>query len=172
MTERALAGIDPEPVTRWLAGHVGGLVPPVDFDLISGGRSNLTYRLTDAVGAVYALRRPPTGGVLATAHDMNREWRFISAMAPTAVPVAAPLAYCADADVTGAEFYVMGYVDGQVLADRDAGLALVPEARAMAGEQVVDVLVALHALDPAEAGLGDLVRRTGYVERQLRRWHS
>ena len=170
--EHVPAGIDKQRVTRWLAGHVRGLVPPVGFQLISGGRSNLTYRLTDAVGAVYALRRPPTGGVLATAHDMNREWRFISAMAPTAVPVAAPLAYCADADVTGAEFYVMGYVDGQVLADRDAGLALVPEARAMAGEQVVDVLVALHALDPAEAGLGDLVRRTGYVERQLRRWHA
>src|SRR5258708_39434923 len=66
----------------------------------------------------------------------------------------------------------MGYVDGRVLADRDAGLALAPGARATAGEQVVDVLVALHALDPAEAGLGDLVRRTGYVERQLRRWHA
>jgi len=170
--EHALAGIDPEGVTRWLAGHVGGLVPPVDFDLISGGRSNLTYRLTDAAGAVYALRRPPTGGVLATAHDMSREWRFISAMAPTAVPVAVPLAYCADAGVTGAEFYVMGHVDGQVLSDHDAGLALAPAARATAGEQVVDVLVALHALDPAEVGLGDLVRRTGYVERQLRRWHA
>ena len=99
------AGIDRKPVTRWLAGHVGGLVPP-------------------------------------------------------------------DASVTGAEFYVMGYVDGQVLADRDAGLALAPEARATAGEQMVDVLVALHALDPAEAGLGDLVRRTCYVERQLRRRHA
>jgi aminoglycoside phosphotransferase (APT) family kinase protein len=170
--ERAPAGIDRERVTGWLAGHVGGLAAPVEFELISGGRSNLTYRLTDAAGAVYALRRPPTGGVLATAHDMSREWRFISAMAPTAVPVAAPLAYCGDAGVTGAEFYVMGFVDGQVLADRDAGLTLAPAARATAGEQVVEVLVALHALDPAEAGLGDLVRRTGYVERQLRRWHA
>src|SRR5579863_5095455 len=133
-TQHALAGIDPEPVNRWLAGHVGGLIPPVDFDLISGGRSNLTYRLTDAAGAIFALRRPPTGGVLATAHDMGREWRFISAMAATAVPVAVPLAYCADAGVTGAEFYVMGYVDGIVLADRDAGLALAPGARATAGE--------------------------------------
>ena len=103
---------------------------------------------------------------------MSREWRFISAMAPTAVPVAVPLAYCADAGVTGADFYVMEYVDGQVLSDRDAGLALAPEARATAAEQVVDVLVALHALDPAEVGLEDLVRRTGYVERQLRRWHA
>lgn len=152
-TEHALSGIDPEPVTRWLAGHVGGLVPPVDFDLISGGRSNLTYRLTDAVGTVYALRRPPTGGVLATAHDMSREWRFISAMAPTAVPVAAPLAYCADADVTGAEFYVMEFVEGLVLADTDAALTMAPQARARAAEHLVDVLVALHALDGHAARL-------------------
>jgi aminoglycoside phosphotransferase (APT) family kinase protein len=166
------AGLDTKRVSHWLAEHVDGLVPPVEFELISGGRSNLTYRLTDAAGTAYALRRPPTGGVLATAHDMSREWRFISAMAPTPVPVAAPLAYCADAEVTGAEFYVMGFVDGQVLADRDAGLALEPAARAVAGERVVEVLVALHALDPVAAGLGDLVRRTGYVERQLRRWHA
>ena len=142
------------------------------FELISGGRSNLTYRLTDAAGTVYALRRPPTGGVLATAHDMSREWRFISAMAPTPVPVAPPLAYCDDAGITGAQFYVMGFVDGQVLADTDAGLAFPPGARPAVGEQVVDVAVALHALDPAEVGLADMVRRTGYVERQLRRWHA
>jgi aminoglycoside phosphotransferase (APT) family kinase protein len=166
------AGIDRASVTRWLTGHVDGLVAPVEFELISGGRSNLTYRVTDAAGEAYALRRPPTGGVLQTAHDMSREWRFVSAMAPTPVPVATPLAYCDDAEVTGAEFYVMGFVDGRVLADRDAGLAVAPEARAAAGEQVISVLVALHALDPAGIGLGDLVRRTGYVERQLRRWHA
>jgi aminoglycoside phosphotransferase (APT) family kinase protein len=168
----AAAGIDAEAVTRWLAAHVDGLEPPVEFSLISGGRSNLTYRLTDAAGTVRALRRPPTGGVLATAHDMSREWRFISAMAPTAVPVAAPLAYCDDPEVTGAEFYVMGFVGGTVLADAAAGLTLSPQARAAAGENLIDVLVALHALDPAEAGLADMVRRTGFAQRQLRRWHA
>ena len=172
VTESALPGIEAARVERWLAGHVDGLAGPVDFGLVSGGRSNLTYRVTDAAGAVYALRRPPTGGVLTTAHDVSREWRFISAMAPTAVPVAAPVAYCADAAVTGAEFYVMGYVEGLVLADGDAGLALAPRARARAAEQLVDVLVALHALDPVAIGLGDMVRKTGYLERQLRRWHA
>lgn len=167
-----LAGLEEPQVTRWLAGHVDGLVPPVTYTLIAGGRSNLTYRLTDANGTAYALRRPPTGGVLATAHDMSREWRFISAMAPTPVPVAPPLAYCDDPAVTGAEFYVMGFVDGQVLADADAGLAFPAAARAAVGERVIDVLVALHELDPADVGLGDMVRRTGYVERQLRRWHA
>jgi aminoglycoside phosphotransferase (APT) family kinase protein len=103
---------------------------------------------------------------------MSREWRFMSALAPTPVPVAPPLAYCADTGITGAEFYVMGFVEGRVLTDRDAGLSLPPEARARAGDQVVDVLVTLHALDPAGIGLGELVRRTGYLERQLRRWHA
>ena len=172
VAESALPGIDAGRVERWLAGHIGGLVRPVEFGLVSGGRSNLTYRLTDAAGVIYALRRPPTGGVLSTAHDVSREWRFISALAPTAVPVPPPVAYCADASVTGAEFYVMGFVEGLVLADSEAGLALAPRARASAAEHLVDVLVALHALDPVVVGLGDMVRTTGYVERQLRRWHA
>jgi aminoglycoside phosphotransferase (APT) family kinase protein len=167
-----LAGIDAGQVGRWVAEHVDGLAGPVEFALVSGGHSNLTYRLTDAAGAVCVLRRPPLGGVLSTAHDMSREWRFISALAPTPVPVAPPLAYCADSEITGAEFYVMGWVEGRVLGDRAAGLSLPPAARTRTGDQVVDVLVALHALDPVEIGLGDLVRRTGYLERQLRRWHA
>ena len=89
VAESALPGIEADRVGRWLAEHVDGLAGPVEFGLVSGGRSNLTYRLTDATGATYALRRPPTGGVLSTAHDVSREWRFISALAPTAVPVPA-----------------------------------------------------------------------------------
>jgi aminoglycoside phosphotransferase (APT) family kinase protein len=167
-----LPGIDAGRVGRWLGDNVDGLAGPVEFGLVSGGRSNLTYRVTDAAGTAYALRRPPTGGVLSTAHDVSREWRFISAMAPTPVPVPRPVAYCADAAVTGAEFYVMGFVDGLVLADEEAGLALARPARTVAGEDMVDVLVALHALDPVAVGLGDMVRKTGYLERQLRRWQA
>ena len=172
VAEPVLPGIEAGRVERWLAEHVDGLAGPVEFGLLPGGRSNLTYRLTDASGTAYALRRPPTGGVLNTAHDVSREWRFISALAPTAVPVPSPVAYCADAAVTGAEFYVMGFVEGLVLADSEAGLALAPRARVRAAEDLVDVLVALHALDPVVIGLGDMVRKTGYVERQLRRWHA
>jgi aminoglycoside phosphotransferase (APT) family kinase protein len=175
VAESALPGIDADQVGSWLAGHVDGLDQgsgPVKFELVSGGRSNLTYRITGATGATYALRRPPTGGVLSTAHDVSREWRFISAMAPTAVPVPAPVAYCADTAVTGAEFYVMEFIEGLVLADSEAGLALAPRARPSAAGHLVDVLVALHALDPPAVGLGDMVRKTGYVERQLRRWHA
>jgi aminoglycoside phosphotransferase (APT) family kinase protein len=175
VAESALPGIDADQVGSWLAGHVDGLDSgsgPVKFELVSGGRSNLTYRITGATGATYALRRPPTGGVLSTAHDVSREWRFISAMAPTAVSVPAPVAYCADTAVTGAEFYVMEFIEGLVLADSEAGLALAPHARPTAAGHLVDVLVALHALDPVAIGLGDMVRKTGYVERQLRRWHA
>ncbi len=168
----ALPGIEADRVGQWLAQHVDGLAGPVEFRLVSGGRSNLTFRVTDAAGATYALRRPPTGGVLSTAHDVSREWRFISALAPTAVPVPSPVVYCADTAVTGAQFYVMGFVEGLVLADTEAGMALAHQARVRAAEQLVDVLVALHALDPVAVGLGDMVRKTGYLERQLRRWHT
>lgn len=164
-------GIDVDAVTRWLAGHVEGLVPPVELELVSGGRSNLTYKVTDTAGAVRALRRPPTGGVLSTAHDMSREWAFISALAPTPVPVPEPLAYCADADVTGAPFYVMSYVPGLVLADEAAGGMLPREARRRAAEETIDTLAALHAIEPERAGLAGFARPGNYVERQLHRWH-
>jgi aminoglycoside phosphotransferase (APT) family kinase protein len=168
---QGLAGLEPELVEKWLAANVPGLVAPVRFVLVAGGRSNLTYRVTDASGQHFALRRPPLGGVLSTAHDMGREWRFISAMAPTAVPVAPPLAFCDDESVTGAGFYVMGFVDGRVLADRAAAEELAPAARMRAGEHVVEVLAALHALDPDDVGLGATASQEGYVQRQLRRWN-
>jgi aminoglycoside phosphotransferase (APT) family kinase protein len=170
--ETRLPGIDTGRVGRWLADHVDGLVGPVTFARIPGGHSNLTYRVTDTAGSVYVVRRPPTGGVLSTAHDMSREWRFISALAATSVPVAPPLAFCDDPDVTGATFSVLGFVDGLVLADPDAAQRLPPATRAVAAGHLVEVLVALHSIDPYEAGLGDLVRSTGYAQRQLRRWHN
>lgn len=165
-----LPGIEHAAVTRWLVEHVEGLRAPVTFSLVSGGRSNLTYRVTDTAGVVRALRRPPTGGVLSTAHDMGREWRFITALAPTAVPVAEPLGFCDDPEVTGAEFYVMGFVDGLVLADQQAAERLSHAARRRAGEAAVEVMADLHSVDPDEVGLGDVARREGYIERQLRRW--
>lgn len=163
------------PLTEWLRAEVPEVKVgdgPVEVARISGGHSNLTYRITDAAGAQFALRRPPLGMVLATAHDMSREWRFISALAPTGVPVAPPLAFCADTEVIGAEFYLMGFVDGQVLGDAESGNRLAEgEARTTAGLDTVDVLAALHAVDPDAVGLADLRRDGSYLERQLRRWH-
>ncbi|MQA94876.1 MAG: phosphotransferase [Streptosporangiales bacterium] len=170
-TPPAPPGIDVPKVSAWLAANVPGLEPPVAFSLISGGRSNLTYGFTDAAGVRRALRRPPTGGVLSTAHDMTREWRFISALADTPVPVPPPLAYCADTEVTGASFYVMGFVGGTVLGDEAAGRAFPEESRRAAAENTIDTMAALHRVDPHEVGLSDMIRPGGYVERQLRRWH-
>jgi aminoglycoside phosphotransferase (APT) family kinase protein len=177
MTARSteIVAVPPGPLTDWLRTEVPQLQVgggPVEVERISGGHSNLTYRITDAAGGRWALRRPPTGMVLATAHDMSREWRFISALAGTPVPVAPPVAFCADPGVIGAEFYLMEFVDGDVLGDKASGHRLAAgEPRRTAGLDSVDVLADLHAVDPDAVGLGDLRRPGNYLDRQLRRWH-
>ncbi len=165
-------GVDVARVTAWFEAHAADVVPPLGFDLVAGGRSNLTYRVTDAAGHAWVLRRPPLGQVLATAHDMGREHRIISALAPTDVPVAPAVGLCTDESVNGAPFYVMDFVDGLVARDAAAARALDVPARARAGEQIADVLARIHAIDPDAVGLGDLGRKEGYVERQLKRWYG
>ncbi|HZT65704.1 MAG TPA: phosphotransferase family protein [Acidimicrobiales bacterium] len=168
-----MSGIAEGPVTDWMVANVAGVRPPLRFHLIAGGRSNLTYEVADAAGARYVLRRPPLGQVLATAHDVGREHRIISALAATDVPVAPALGHCPDPGVTGAPFYVMGFVDGVVPRDASvAEKAWDERARRAAADSLVDVLATLHSLDPDEVGLGDLGRKEGYLARQLRRWHG
>ena len=156
----------------WLGDHVPGATGPFRFDLIAGGRSNLTYRVACGDGTEFVLRRPPLGNVLATAHDMGREHRIIHALQGSSVPVAPTLGMCADESVNGAPFYVMGYVPGLVLDSPAAGQSLPLEGRINASHQLVDVLVRLHGIDPDTVGLGDLGRREGYLGRQLRRWST
>jgi len=167
-----MEGLDEQPTTEWLVANVG-LEAPLSFELIAGGRSNLTFKVTDATGTSVALRRPPTGHVLPTAHDMQREHRIITALWPTPVPVAKTLGLCLDAEVNGAPFYVMEYVDGHVLRDAATAERVLDEAgRRRASESIADVLAALHAVDVDAVGLGDLGRREGYLSRQLQRWHT
>ena len=109
-------GVDVGRATEWIVEHVPDVVAPLSLEFISGGRSNLTYRMVDAAGRQLVLRRPPLGNVLQTAHDMGREHRIIAALAPTDVPVAEALGYCDDVTVNGAPFYVMAFVPGVVLA--------------------------------------------------------
>jgi aminoglycoside phosphotransferase (APT) family kinase protein len=166
-------GINAGPVTAWFEANIIGSSGPLTFDLVAGGRSNLTFIVTDATGRRFVLRRPPTSHVLPSAHDMGREHRIIEALGPTPVPVPPTLGYCDDEAVNGRPFYVMGYVDGHVL--RDAGIVektLAPEQRRTAGEDLIDVLVALHGVDVDAVGLGDLARREAYIERQLKRWYG
>jgi len=165
-------GIDAERVTAWYEANVDATRPPLDFRLIAGGHSNLTYLVTDAAGRRSVLRRPPLGQVLASAHDMGREHRIIAALHGTDIPVAPPLGYVPDDSVNGAPFYVMDFVDGHVLRTRDEAMALAPEARTRCGDSLVEVLARIHAVDVDEVGLGDLGRRDGYVERQLKRWYG
>jgi aminoglycoside phosphotransferase (APT) family kinase protein len=175
MSRPTETGTDPVPVaalTEWLRAEVPEVAPgPVEVRRISGGHSNLTYRIVDAAGTSWALRRPPTGGVLATAHDMSREWRFIVALADTPVPVPRAVAYCADHAVIGADFSLMAFVDGVVPGDVEAGAAMPEEIRGAAGLACADVLADLHAVDPDAVGLGELRRPGRYLERQLRRSH-
>ena len=163
-------GLDPEQLRGHLdrarPGLVGG---PLDARLIEGGRSNLTYTVTDGTGR-WVVRRPPLGHVLATAHDMKREYRVIEALHPTAVPVPEPLLLCDDESVLGAPFYVMEYVAGTPYRTAEQLAPLGPERTHSAVLALVDTLVDLHAVDPGAVGLGDFGRPEGFLDRQLRRW--
>jgi aminoglycoside phosphotransferase (APT) family kinase protein len=167
-----IQGIDRAGVTAWFEKHIDGVRAPLDFDLIAGGRSNLTFDVKDAAGGRWVLRRPPLGQVLATAHDMGREHRIISALAPTDVPVPAAIGLCEDDEVNGAPFYVMEYVAGTVVRDATVAERLTPDHRRVAGESVIDVMARIHAVDVDAVGLGDLGRKDGYIERQLKRWYG
>ena len=163
-------GINAERVSAWLCGHIDGAVPPFAFAVIAGGRSNLTYKVTDANGSRYVLRRPPLGHVLATAHDMGREFKIISGIGTSNVPVAPALGMCTDLEVNDAPFYVMGYVDGFVLATLPDTVGFSPAQMRTAGESLIDGLADLHALNPDDVGLGDLGKKEDYCLRQLKRW--
>jgi len=166
----SIPGIDIESVTAWLNTHVDGLEGPYDFSLIEGGRSNLTYMVTDRNGRRFVLRRPPLGHVLATAHDMGREHKIISAVGTTDVPVPQTLGLCSDDAVNQAPFYVMDFVDGVVLDSPEKGAELSVEQREAVAFNLIDVMADLHAVNVDAVGLGDLARREGYVERQVKRW--
>jgi aminoglycoside phosphotransferase (APT) family kinase protein len=165
------AGADPDVVGPYLAT---ALADPAwaesTVTLIAGGKSNLTYRVDSPAGAV-VLRRPPLGHVLPTAHDMAREHRVMSALAGTAVPVPRMRHFCADADVLGQPFYVMDLVEGHIIRQVfPEGYASTDAERRQVCERLVDVLGALHQVDPAEVGLADFGRPDGYMARQVARW--
>ncbi|MFN8025668.1 MAG: phosphotransferase family protein [Acidimicrobiia bacterium] len=165
------AGVDLDALARWAAGALPQLTPPFAGHTLVGGQSNITVRIDDAAGQSVVLRRPPLHGVLASAHDMGREHRIISALQDTPVPVPVTMAMCHDVDVIGAPFYVMSYVEGVVLEvadDVEASMAL--DGRGATAESLVDTLVALHAVDIDAVGLGDFAKREDLIARQLKRW--
>ena len=160
----------PDRLVKWMAG--AGLA---DFgelrgvQLIAGGRSNLTYRL-DFDGGQLVLRRPPLGHVLPTAHDMSREFRVLTALRDTAVPVPEALASCQDTDVIGAPFYLMKYVDGRVLRTAEDGAILTAAQATELSELLASMLATIHGVDTVAVGLDTFGRPDGYLARQLSRW--
>jgi len=166
-------GIDQKSLEAWFGENVAAVALPLRFERIAGGHSNLTYRVTDAAGKKWALRRPPLGKRLGSAHDMGREFKVVSALGQTEVPVAPVVGLCEDETVNEAPFYVMEFVEGPILR----GLAeaeIFPDEgdRRAIGERVADTLVQIHAIDPDAVGLGDLGRKEDYVARQLHRWQG
>jgi aminoglycoside phosphotransferase (APT) family kinase protein len=163
-------GIDVQRVTAWFGDQVGAARAPLSFDRVPGGRSNLTYIVADRAGNRWVLRRPPTGDVLPSAHNVLREWSILSRLQSTAIPLPEVVGHSADHEVTGADFYVMAYVDGVVL-DGDAAAEAIPvPTRAQASRNIVDSLTEIHRVDCRTAEFDDLRRPGGYVQRQLSRW--
>ena len=163
-------GLPLGPFRVFLADHAPGLLKgPLRARLIAGGKSNLTYVVADGRHEVI-VRRPPLGHVLATAHDMVREHRVISGLHDTDVPVPETYAVCPGDEVIGAPFYVMELVEGTPYRLAAELEALGPERTRAICERMVDTLVALHAVDPEDVGLGDFGRPQGFLERQVRRW--
>lgn len=162
-----------ENVESWLVANIAGAVAPFSYVQIAGGHSNLTFAVTDAAGNKYVLRRPPLGHRLASAHDMGREHRIIAALAASDVPVAPALGFCDDPAVNDLPFYVMRFVDGLVVRDKEfAEKSLSPAARRRASESLVDTMARIHAVDINRVGLADLGKHEGYIARQLKRWHQ
>jgi aminoglycoside phosphotransferase (APT) family kinase protein len=165
MSDEAL---DKAALGAWLEANVEGFIPPFDLTKFPSGQSNPTYRISAASGD-YVLRRKPFGKLLPSAHAVDREYRLLSALHPLEFPVPQPLAFCSDADVIGAIFYVMELAKGRAYAN-----GALPEfdasTRARMYAQMIDTLADLHAIDTDAAELGDFGKPGNYFERQVMRW--
>ena len=167
-----VVGFEVDVIDAWLP-TVTEVTPPITWERLPGGHSNLTYLLRDAAGRELVIRRPPQGELLPKAHDMWREYRIIDGLWGTAVPVAEPIAYADDRALCEAHFYVMGKVDGCALySAAEVADWLDEPARRRAGETFIDTLAALHSIEPADVGLDELGRPDAYVARQLKTWYG
>lgn len=170
MTTIELDGLDLSALERFFTANVPGFQGRLTAELMHGGRSNLTYRVTDGRTS-WVLRRPPLGGLTPSAHDMQREYRVVSALAGSQVPVASVVAY-GDDSTLGVPFSVVEYVTGSVIRSQEQLHQLPDTQIAACAYALVDVLAHLHAIDPDAVGLGDFGRAAGFLPRQIRRWND
>ncbi|MDA3628827.1 phosphotransferase family protein [Saccharopolyspora sp. WRP15-2] len=164
-------GIDLPALQKFFDTHVPGTAGQLEVRPITGGKSNLTYAITDGTHR-WVLRRPPLGPLTPTAHDMAREFRVVAALQGTGVPVADAVALCEDPGVLGAPFAVVSYVDGRTLQDGHEAEQLTREDARRCSLALVDTLAALHEVPFTEVGLADFGRPEGYLNRQVRRWRA
>ncbi|CAG9195098.1 Phosphotransferase family protein [Paraburkholderia caribensis] len=160
--------LDLDRLARYLEQHVAGFRGPLRATKFAGGQSNPTY-LLDAPGGRYVLRRQPPGQLLKSAHAVDREFRVLSALGDTPVPVARAWHLCEDRDVIGSMFYVMSYEDGRIFWN-PALPELERGARRDYYASIVRTLAALHDVDPQAVGLADYGRAGNYFERQIGVW--
>ncbi|GAB18827.1 putative phosphotransferase, partial [Gordonia effusa NBRC 100432] len=161
--------LNPVVLQQFLRDSGVDVAGDLDVELISGGKSNLTFAVTDGV-AKWVVRRPPTGGLTPSAHDMNREWAVTKGLQGTAVPVAATVAIDTDGSVLGAPCTVVEFVDGQVIRTREEVDAFDDAAVEANVGALVDTLAALHAVDYNAVGLGEFGRPDGFAARQVKLW--
>ena len=159
---------DVASLERYLRAHVAGFSGSLTVEQFKGGQSNPTFRLS-AGGKHYVLRRKPPGKLLPSAHAVDREYRVITALHGTEVPVAKTFCLCEDDSIIGTAFYVMDYVAGRVLWD-PALPGMDPPTRRAYFEELNRVIAALHSVDFAAVGLGDYGKPGNYIERQISRW--
>ncbi|WP_214109351.1 phosphotransferase family protein [Acrocarpospora catenulata] len=168
MSADAVSGLDLPALERFCHEHVPGFRGGLTAELVQGGRSNLTYLLSDG-NTRWILRRPPLGLLTPSAHDMYREYRVVSALGDSGVPVARAVAFGQD-DVLGVPFSVVEYVDGTVIRTLEQLHALPDAEITGCGFALVDVLARLHSIDPGAVGLDGFGRPEGYLARQVRLW--
>lgn len=159
---------DDAALTAYLREHVPGFVPPLRIEPLTGGQSNPTFRLRTA-GASYVLRKQPDGVLLPSAHAVDREYRVMTALARTDVPVPRTYGYCDDPRLVGTPFFVMDFAAGRQFVD-PALPEIDPAERGALWDDINAVIARLHAIDPASVGLGDFGRAGSYFERQIARW--
>lgn len=159
---------DTEVLANYLEQHVEGFCGPLTAEKFAGGQSNPTFMVTAASGK-YVLRRKPPGTLLKSAHAVDREFRVMTALANTAVPVAKTYHLCEDDSVIGSMFYLMEFIDGRVMWDPSLP-GMSPEQRAAIYSEMNRVLATLHSVDIDTVGLSDYGKPGNYFERQLGRW--
>ena len=169
MPVREALAFDPAPLEDYMAAHVEGFQGPIEIEQFRGGQSNPTYRITDAGGRRCVLRRKPPGKTLKSAHAVDREYRVMTALGNTDVPVPRTFALCEDESVVGSVFFLMDFVDGRIFWD--AGLSAAEKGeRAAIMDGMNDALARLHKVDYQAVGLGDYGKPGNYFARQISRW--